>query len=84
MSRFAALALAVSTIGSAPAWAQTAERHVVGLTEGSAHHKADVQCRPFAERARVHMFLNNGLAFECFDPATGAGDNPLGLTWGPL
>jgi hypothetical protein len=84
MSRFAALAIALSAIGSASAWAQIAERHVVGLTEGSAHHKADAQCRPFGDRARVHMFLNNGLAFECLDPATGVGDNPPGLTWGPL
>lgn len=77
-------ALAVMLFASGLASAQTAERHVVGLTEGRAHMKADAECGTSGERARVHMFLNNGLAFECYDPATGLGDNPPGLTFGPL
>jgi hypothetical protein len=84
MFRIIAVAVTVSASGLASASAQTAERHVVGLTEGRAHKKADAQCGTSGERARVHMFLNNGLAFECYDPATGLGDHPPGLTFGPL
>jgi hypothetical protein len=84
MLRFVAVATAfASTVGPAAAWAPL-ERHVVAITEGDAHRKADAECRPLGGRARVHLFLKNGLAFECFDPRTGEGDHPLGLTWGPL
>jgi hypothetical protein len=62
----------------------TVERHIVGVTEGDAHRKADAQCKALGERARVHMFLNNAIAFECFDPRTGAGEHPPGLTDGAL
>jgi hypothetical protein len=83
MWKFLALAAAVAAACPAPAGAETG-RHVVGITEGDAHRKADAQCRPLGERARVHMFLNNGLAFECIDQATDAGDPPQSLTYGPL
>jgi hypothetical protein len=84
MLRFVALTIALaSAAGPAAAWS-VLERHVVGVTEGDAHREADAVCRPLGARARVHMFLKNGLAFECFDPRTGEGDSPLGLTWGPL
>jgi hypothetical protein len=84
MFRISAVAMMAYASCLACAAAQTAERHVVGLTEGRAHRKADAQCGTSGERARVHMFLNNGLAFECYDPATGVGDDPPGLTFGPL
>ncbi len=83
MRNILALAAAVAAAIAAPAGAQTG-RHIVGITEGDAHRQADAECRPLGERARVHMFLNNGLAFECIDPATGAGDPPQSLTYGPL
>ena len=84
MLRFVALTtILAAAVVPAAAWT-TLERHVVGITEGDAHRGADAICRPLGARARVHMFLNNGLAFECFDPKTGEGDRPLGLTWGPL
>jgi hypothetical protein len=84
MLRFALLpTILAAVIAPASAWSPV-ERHVVGITEGEAHRGADAVCRPLGGRARVHMFLNNGLAFECFDPRSGEGDRPLGLTWGPL
>src|SRR5713226_9708788 len=61
MRNVLALAAAVAAACPAPAGAETG-RHIVGITEGDAHRQADAECRPLAERARVHMFLNNGLA----------------------
>lgn len=58
--------------------------YVFGVTKGDAHARADAQCRPLGERARVHLYLNNTLAFECYDPRTGVSDRPLGLTDGAL
>jgi hypothetical protein len=83
MRNILVLVATVAAACPAPAGAETG-RHIVGITEGAAHRKADAECRPLGERARVHMFLNNGLAFECIDPATGAGDPPQSLTYGPL
>jgi hypothetical protein len=74
-----AVSITVLTSGYAPLG-----RHVVGVTEGDAHRKADAQCRAFGERARVHMFLNNALEFECFDPRARAGEPAPSLTYGPL
>ena len=58
--------------------------HVVGITEGAAHRKADAQCRTLGEGARVHEWLSNSLAFECVGPRSVGQAPAAGLTYGPL
>jgi len=83
MSRLITLAAAISVAAlTTPAAPRAA--YVVAISEGAAHEKADARCRALGQRAHVHLYLNSALAFECFDPRTGAGEPPPSLTYGPL
>jgi hypothetical protein len=83
MARIITFAAALSAALLSPPGVPRAA-HVVAISEGAAHEKADARCRALGQRARVHLYLNSALAFECFDPSTGAGEPPPSLTYGPL
>jgi hypothetical protein len=84
MSKIVTLAMLVSATLLTSGCAAVGFNHVVGITEGSAHRKADAQCRTQGQVARVHEWLRNSLAFECVDRGSGATGPAAGLTNGPL
>jgi hypothetical protein len=84
MSKIVTLAALLSTALLMSGCAAIGFNHVVGITEGAAHRKADAQCRTQGQVARVHEWLRNSLAFECVDRESGAAGPAMGLTNGPL
>ena len=84
MSKIVTLAALVAAPLLLSGCATSRFNHVVGITEGAAHRKADAQCRTLGEVARVHEWLSNSLAFECVGPGSAGQAPAAGLTYGPL